>query len=247
MPTYIYLGRLIPEQLEPTLAYSPTIDRIEAEGDAPVRYEGRIERGRLVVRVTAPNDSEDAPREFFANALDMARSLADVICLETGVAFLPVLDEVVLPSEVRRPLALADRRLATITSDFVSANYETVVDLALTDVKVARLLSDVTSMLTWSHYAPIAAGRVADSVVRLLTDGRSSRHWEEAREILRMDRAYLQLLTNHAAPPRHGDRQSVPGEANSELARRAWTIMVRYLEYRLSGDLDPAKHPLLVG
>lgn len=112
-----------------------------------------------------------------------------------------------------------------------------------------RALSDVAAMLTWGHYTPIAAGRVAESILRMLTGGRSPADWEKMRAILRIDRAYIQLLTDRAVAPRHGHREYVDGATNRTLAERAWTLMNRYLAYRLGGnkELPPQSFPVLQG
>jgi hypothetical protein len=65
------------------------------------------------------------------------------------------------------------------------------LELVVPDNGIARLLADVTSMLTWTHYAPIAAGRVAESVRILLTGGHSAADWATMRDQLNIDRAYL--------------------------------------------------------
>lgn len=247
MAKFTYRGRMIPEWLELSLDYGPTIDRTEQEGDEPVRFHARINEGRIIVVAETAGPDDEAHDPHFLPAMDMARAIADVVCLECGKAFIPVFDEVELPSGEVVPVALADGRLRQIFGPFLHENFEAVLDLALLEVHVARLLSDATVMLTWPHYAPIAAGRVSEAILQLLTGGRTSSDWTIMRETLRVDRPYLQLLTDHAAPPRHGNRQYVSAEVNSELGARAWTLLERYLVFRTHGELDPREYPILSG
>lgn len=247
MPTLTFRGRMIPEWLELTADHTHEIDRTEQEAVEAVRFELRVEKARITVTAKTQPTSRDDHQSLFMPALDMARAFADVVCLETGKAFVATFDDVVLPSGKVMPLVLADGNLRRIFGPFLRDNFEAVVDLAHVEGHVARLLSDATVMLTWSHYAPIAAGRVAEAIRQLLTDGRSPASWAKMREMLRVDRAFVELLTDYSKNPRHGHREYVPGEVNSELAWRAWTLLGRYLALRVHGPLDPQEYPLLTG
>jgi hypothetical protein len=247
MPTFTYRGRMIPEWLELSLDYSPTIDRTEREGDEPVRFHAKVGKGRVVVVTETAGVDESLHHTLFLPALDMAHALADAAWLQTGKAFIAVFDDVVLPSGEVMPLVLADARLRDIFGPLLRDNFEAVADLAILDVRVGRLLSDAKAMLTWPHYAPIAAGRVAEAILQLLTGGRAVSDWAAMRETLRVDRPYLQLLADRSAPPRHGNRQYVPAEVNTTLGARAWTLLERYLAFRIGGALDPEKYPVLTG
>lgn len=247
MAIFTYRGRMIPEWLELSIDYAPVIERAAQDELEPVRFQAKVDQGKIVITAETAGSDDNQHDPLFQPAFDMARAYADVICLETGKAFIPVFDEVELPSGQRMPLALADGKLRRIFSSFLGENFEAVLDIALLEIHVARLLSDATVMLTWMHYAPIAAGRVAETILRLLTGGGGSSNWEKMRETLRVDRPYLQLLTDQSKSPRHGDRQYVPGEINSELATRAWTLLERYLVFRVHGELDPQHYPVLAG
>lgn len=146
-------------------------------------------------------------------------------------------------------MILADRRLAALFTIFKDFDIEQVFDLVAVDQLLSRAISDVVVMLSWSHYTPIAAGRVVDGILRMMTGGRSAEHWEALRKDLRVDRSFLQLVTDEATPARHGDRRRVDGAVNRQLAERAWTLMNRYLHYRITGGhpLDPVAFPVLEG
>jgi hypothetical protein len=67
------------------------------------------------------------------------------------------------------------------------------------------------------------------------------------RENLRVDRSYLQLITDQSKAPRHGDVQAIEALVTEEVAKRCWTIMNRYFEFKKRGGspLPLSEYPLL--
>ncbi len=247
MPVFKFTGRVLPDQMEVSLADRPKFSMRDAETVADTVFDVELVDSRLAV-IADTTEATDFTGLFF-HAYDLARSLCDVLTTTDGVVHVPVLDTVELPDGRHKPTILADRRLGRLFSVHEHYDFETILELVVTDIGIARLLSDVTSMLAWPHYAPIAAGRVAESIRLLLTGGRSAADWATMRDQLNVDRAYLQLLTDHSTPPRHGDRQYVDAATNSTLAERAWTLADRFLAFRLGGSksLDVERYPQLKG
>jgi hypothetical protein len=247
MPVVKFSGRILPNQMKVSLADRPKFSMRNAETIADTVFEVEVIDSRLTV-IADTTEETDFTALFF-HAYDLARSLCDVLTTPSVVVHLPLLDMVELPDGQHTPTILADRRLGRLFSVHEHYDFEAILELVVTDIRIARLLADVTSMLTWTHYAPIAAGRVAESIRVLLTGGRSAADWATMRDQLNIDRDYLQLLTDHSTPPRHGDRQYVDAATNSKLAERAWTLADRFLTFRLGGSkaLDEERYPRLMG
>lgn len=249
MHKFVFQGRVFPE-LEPLkLGHRPKFSISDAETAPDATFEAAIENGELTVTAEVITfDSETADSLFFF-AYDLARTLCEIATLQTGIHYTAVIDSVIDPQGVMRHLLLADRSLAGLMTIFETIKPERLIEEIVGDIRLARAVSDLSVMLSWPHYAPIAAGRVADSITRLITGGRSPADWQATREALRVDKPFVMMLTDHGAPPRHGDRQYVSGATNKELARRAWMLMDRYLTLRLAGgsSLDPALYPELTG
>ena len=209
--------------------------------DGKVRVEASLDRYQ---------DQDETCKQLFCYAMDLARAVAEVASISCGVAYVPVFEHVIFPDGRKCDQVLADRRLAKLMTIFPDYSFEQVLGLVISDVALMRVLSDVVVILTWQHYCPIAAGRVVDSILRMLTGGQSrSSDWQKMRETLRVDEAYLRLLTDRSKGLRHGDREYVDSQTNRQLAERAWTLMNRYLAYRLGGNqpLDHEKFPLMQG
>jgi hypothetical protein len=249
MPRFRYRGRVRPNAVTLSLAYSPTVVRTGSNYEPDATFTLRVVESDITIEVEVAAFDTATPDQFFGLAMDLVRSAVEVASFIDGIAYTVELEAWEDDAGARQPLILADRKLGALCTAFDAEDLEAVTDLVLVDPLLARVLSDVVVVLTWGHYAPIACGRVADSLVRMLTGGRKPSHWEQMQAILNVDRCYVQLLTDHSAPPRHGDRQEVSGRVNRQLAERAWTLMNRYLAYRLGGNvpLDETDFPTLQG
>lgn len=249
MHIFVFQGRVLPEIVPLKLGHKPKFSISDAETVPDATFEAAIEGGELTITAEVGTYNSDTADGLFFFAYDLARTLCEVATLQTGIHYAPVIDSVCNPGGSVRPLLLADRNLAKLMTVFETIEPERLIEEIVGDVPLARAVSDIAIMLSWPHYAPIAAGRVADSITRLLTGGRTPADWQKMREALRVDKPFVMMLTDHGTPPRHGDRQHVSGDVNRELARRAWTLMNRYLTLRLGPEstLDPTIYPELRG
>jgi hypothetical protein len=64
-----------------------------------------------------------------------------------------------------------------------------------------------------------------------------------------VDKTYLTFVTNFSTDPRHGKHVPVSTDSVKEVRLRAWTIMNRFLHYRMSGNqqLPQVWFPMLFG
>lgn len=233
METFHFRGLVHPQSVALTIDYQPHLMRKDADESSDSEIVARVADGAVVVEVTVEAFSADVANALFQPAYDVVRSLLDVASLESGISFALELHEVVDPAGKPKGLILSDRRLSALVGSTERFGVEAITDLLLTDVQVARAASDLVQMLAWPHYGPIACGRVVEALLRSVTGGKTPQHWSKFHEVLRVDRAYLEPLTEHSKPARHGDRVYVPGAVTSELATRAWCLFDRYIAYRL--------------
>jgi hypothetical protein len=244
-----FRGKVLPQIVSLSIDYRPVVSRAELPGEPAATYALSIQDGVVKIDVAGEFSSEAECLSLHGPAYDLSRTVVELAGLSDGVAYHVLIDEAVFPDGRHLPLLMGDHRLAALIRSFHSDDLEAVADLVLCDPPLARALSDVVSVMSWPHYSPIACGRVADSLLRLLTPEGEQPKWARLHEVLRVDRAYVQPLSNYSAPPRHGDRQSLTGAITSDLAARAWTLFDRYLAYRLGGGqpLDADTFPTLHG
>jgi hypothetical protein len=247
MQTLIYEGSIEPEAAPLTLDYRPRLRRQETETSPEVEFEVTVFVGRVRVRATTSVVDEEAAYSLFFPAWDVARVFVEMAGFIKGVPYSVSLDRVILPDGEVRSFVFGDRSLVA-THDFTESDLEALSDISLVDLKCALVVSDVLMTLGKAHYSPTACGRVADSLARLISpDVSRAQQWSDVRERLRVDEAFIRSLSDVSKASRHGDRTEVDAATNQETAHRAWTLVGRYLRYRLDGQLDPAKFPLLEG
>ena len=247
MQTLIYEGKIEPDVVPLTLDYRPRIRRQETEDAPEAEFEVTVFVGRVRVRVTTRAIDETTPHNLYFPAWDIARTYIETAGFIRAIPYSVVLDRVILPDGASQQFAFGDRSLAA-THDFDDDDLEALSDLTLIDLKSGLALSDVLMTLGRAHYSPIACGRVADSIARLIspTDNRAQQ-WVNLRNALRVDEAYVRSLSEVSKASRHGDRIEVSAATNNETAHRAWTLLGRYLRFRIEGKLDPERYPKLSG
>jgi hypothetical protein len=57
--------------------------------------------------------------------------------------------------------------------------------------------------------------------------------WAKLQEALKVREAYLKMITENSTAGRHGYREHISGPITSEITRRTWAVMNRYLELRV--------------
>lgn len=247
MQTLIYEGKIEPEAAPLTLSYRPKIRRQQSETSPTAEFEVTVFVGRVRVKVTTAIVDNDVATDLYFAAWDMARIFVETIGFIKAIPYSVSLDRVILPNGEVRSFVFGDRSLAE-AHDFTEEDLEGLSDITLVDLKSGLVLSDILMTLGKAHYSPIACGRVADSLARLIAPTASrSDQWQVLRTKLRVDEAYVRSLSEVSKASRHGDRIEVDAATNHETAHRAWTLVGRYLRYRLSGELDPETYPLLEG
>lgn len=126
-----------------------------------------------------------------------------------------------------------------------------VWDLLLADLPLLLILDDLIEAITVTNRAPVSCARAIEGLRHLFaqSDASVSESWQEMRTALRLDRSFLQLITETSTAPRHGDRSFVPGTLVTEIVKRSWMVMDRFFHYRKRGNtpLPASEFPLLCG
>ena len=244
---FYFSGRVIPDHVPLTVAYSPKFKREPSTENEPVSVmEVSISGGKLRVVVEIDLYTEQGALALFLSALDGAQRLADTAGFIEAVPYKAIIDFIERPDGSRKLLALGDPHLRRLGS-FSKENIEAIADLLIQDFALGQAMSDLVAILDQPHYAPISYGRVAESIARLVAPSLSgSEMWAKTRRELNVSEAFLRRLTDISTDPRHGKRTPVSGEENRKLSEMAWCLMDRYLHYRLlDAVVDEQKFPKL--
>ena len=245
MEAFIFEGSVLPDALPLTLDYRPTIIRRDAEESPDAEFEVTVFAGRFQTKVSVPVVTEDVILDLYAPAWTVTEGLVHSAGFLAGIPYNVTIERVLLKDGQVSQFQLADRSLAR-AHGLAAESLEKLADLAMLDLRIKLLLSDALKMLGVSDYAPIACGRIADGVARLIApDSKEVARWQQTRETLRVDETFLRSLTDVSKAARHADRAYVPGDINQLTAHRAWTLIGRFLQFRLEGPLDPETYPIL--
>ncbi len=213
--------------------------------DAEFKVSVFVGRVRIKV-VTAKFDDEVADKLFFP-AWSVAESYLATVGFIRAIPYTVSMERLVEPNGKVRQFALGDRSLAA-RHDFSDDELERLTDAVIPSLSTSLAISDLLMTLGKLDYSPIACGRVADSIARLLAPNESrSKQWEALRTALRVDEPFVRSLSEVSKASRHGDRVEIPAAVNNQTAHRAWALLGRYLRYVLDGPLDPVRYPIIEG
>jgi hypothetical protein len=247
METFFYEGKIEPDVVPLTLEYRPCVVRQETPDAPEAEFEVTVFVGRVRVRVTTEAVDDRIAHTLYFPAWDVARTFVETAGFIRAIPYSVTLDRVIFPDGETKQFAMGDRSLAAM-HDFTEQDLEALSDVTLVDLKCGLAVSDIMMTLGKAHYSPIACGRVADSIARLISpDAGRVEQWNNLRQALRVDEPFVRSLTEVSKASRHGDRVEVDASTNGETAHRAWALLGRFLRFRLDGALDPARYPLLKG
>jgi hypothetical protein len=230
------VGRVFPDYKPLTIAYSPKFKREPSAGNEPeCVIEVSISEGTFQVTIEIERFTDRDAMALFQAGWDAAQNLANTAGFIDAVPYNTVVDFIEKPDGSIQPLALGDTYLRSLGS-FTHKDMETIADMLIVDFAFGLAMSDLLSMLSKPHYAPISYGRVAESIALLVAPSdKPKTMWSKTRSELRVSEEYLRKLTDVSTDPRHGKRTPVSAAANRELSKMAWQLMNRYVHYRIGG------------
>lgn len=243
-----FFGRVIPNHIPLSVCYTPKFKRIpHLESEPQCVMEVSISAGKFRVAVEIAEYSDEGAMALFQAAWDSAQNLANAAGYTNAVPYQVIIDYIEKPDGTIKALALGDAHLRNLVS-FTDEDIETISDLLIGDHALGQTMSDLLSMLSKPHYAPIVYGRVAESIARLVAPLEKPKPmWEAMRKELKVSEGFLRKLTEVSTDPRHGKRTPVSAESNRQLSEMCWKLMDRYLHYRLRAEVLPDdEFPMLI-
>jgi hypothetical protein len=256
MPTITFVGRVFPAYYQISLSSKP-LDWKWGEENLILHFDCRVEKSIVTVACTLDRYRPEYFGEIHKRAFDIIRSAINLAAFASGVGYSVIFESVIDTSGQKTMFVQQDLSLAHLCTSFSlhSQPGKTPIgriwDLVVSDPPLFQALDDLIVSITLPHHAPVGCARAIEGLRNLIaTSGAPvSQAWEQMRYALRLDRSFLQLITDTSAGPRHGDRSYIPGATITEIFRRSWIIMDRYLEYRKRGNipLPATDFPVLAG
>ncbi|CAN5312448.1 hypothetical protein BH09PSE2_BH09PSE2_06530 [soil metagenome] len=248
MSDITYRGVVHPSVYELTFEYSESVSRSQTDDEPPCEMTFDVSGGSCYVRVVLSEATNELALRLFTVALTSIQNIVNAVGFLEGIPFRVELQSFQVDGGSVEPVTLVDRSLPR-RALVRSLEQSDLVELSLTNPGVGQIISDALIMLDRINYAPIAGGRIADTISREMHGSHGREAWKMMREHLNVDRAYVSLLSDRSKGPRHGQREYSPGPLVNTIAERSWTLIGRYLAWLQGGKVPLAEgsHPRLLG
>jgi len=250
MQTVHFLGKVLPEPTNVTLSSLPVIKWQATEIGASLEFVSHIVDSKIDIECRL----NDYKPEYFAllymRALDICRAQVDLVAFKSGLGLTVVLEAFIDPNGAATKILLQNESLAALCTAFtLDDGFDQVCAHVLTSIPLFMALRDLIAAISLPHVSSVNCARAIERLKHLVAspDSRDKQAWQQLRQALQIDEAYLRFITDHSTNPRHGQPGHIPGAVTSEVIRRSWVIMNRYFEYlkRGSSPLSSTDFPLL--
>jgi hypothetical protein len=175
-------------------------------------------------------------------AYDIAKAMIDLVSFSTGHGLLFVLETLTENEDCITSVVPQQPELGALATSVAGhAQFNQVLQIVLSDPPLILALRDLIDAITLWHRAPTSCARAIEALRHSVARGEMDRErqWKIFNEALRLERSYLTNVMAHSTGPRHGDPAHIPGAVTRDVAKRAWIVMDRYLEFRKRGGNSP--------
>jgi hypothetical protein len=260
VPKVQFFGRIHPSICKVNLTLDPatSINWKDLERDSNYTFKIHVSDGSVRIECEASRYDPSFFDEIYRRSLDLARATVDVLAFGTGMGLTVLLERFQDPSGAMSDLLIHDQRFASLVTAFKlnippPNNLEETLKIVWTEPALFFALRDLIEAITLPHRAAVCCGRAIEGLRSLIasTPAGASRAeaWEAFRRTLQIDQTYLKLITDNSVATRHGEHTRITGEITTEITRRSWMVMDRFLRYRLLANrpLTAEEFPLLRG
>lgn len=254
-----FKGRIFPSHRVLALSGAQTV---RWSFNNPVVYQvemgAEIRDGEVDVKCEVSDLTPIIARHLRSRALDYCNLAVDLFTFATGLSFTVILDSCVLPDGTENSIHLtADdvgKLVSAIQRDAEGRlhGHADAFRRLFEQPQAVFALHDLTQCLSHPDLTAINVGRMLDGLRKLIIGSSvaDDQAWAKFRDTLRVDRAYISLITEQSKEPRHGYRLDLAEPERAVLLNRGWTLMNRFIEYRKRGSSSPlpiSEFPILKG
>jgi hypothetical protein len=257
MPKIRFDGHVFPRVIQVSVKDNPTINWFDDERKQNISLKIVIQNSSVSVEceVEKYEEAVDVAR-LYLRALDLARATVDLFAFSSGRGLTVLFETITQPSGVTIPLCPTEPSVAALCKSFQmnpppgSPNeFDRILRIVSTDWRIAHALRWLIEAITLPHESTANCARAIEGLRNIIATPGIPRGqaWGELRRTLNISELYLKMITDISTGARHADYVHVPGVTVTEVTRRSWIIMDRFLEFkkRNSGPLPLADFPLL--
>jgi hypothetical protein len=251
MPAVQFHGRILPPL--PSLKISVGGIWKDDDLDYSIDVFVRIENSFIVAECTVDDYQRFKITRILLRAIDTAQAIVDLAAFIIGGNFLVHFESILEPDGKLLPLKVGDADLAALctTAAIGTQSFLDTLKILIEEKNLIPALRDLIDATSFPRKVVPQCAKAIETLRALMLPQGMDRQkgWPVMHENLRVTATYLKLITDESRSPRHGDHYAIPAEITDEIARRSWTIMNRYFEYRNGGSqpLPLERFPLLTG
>ncbi|QOD82216.1 hypothetical protein [Chromobacterium haemolyticum] len=243
-------GRVYPESTPVPVYYTTGVHWQADELGYVVDIVCRVNKSVIDIECTLSEWKVEYYSDLYRRALDVCRATIDIVGFKMAYGLTVLLDTFQAPDGTVTPIKLEAPYLEGICTAFsLEKGFDEVCKQVLQQPLLFMAIHELIMSISLPHVSLVECARAMDRIKNLLSPPGSGDKvaWTRMRETLRVDMAYLKYITDASTNPRHGHSGHVSGSVTTEVTRRAWVIMNRYLEYILNEKkpLDPVAYPIL--
>jgi hypothetical protein len=246
MHIYHFRGRVFPLFKEFTLAGEIEGHLKEQVGGspAPLTIDARLTITKAAINIICESNAsgEDCYTRAYFFAYDLAHSVTGLYGFRNGLALSVLLETVTKPDGVLYNLHHYHPNLEGLVSVLTTQqdggiNIGDVLPIILSDPTIQVALTDLLETLEATREAPFRCGRAVDAIRHSMVMGKERKEgWARMRDCLNVSEEYLSFITEESKGPRHGDVKTNAWDASREILSRSWSIMNRFLEFKIRGS-----------
>ncbi len=249
----VFLGKVFPERLKVSLKTDFTINYQINEINVPMEFQVEINEAAIRATCIVENYKPEWLSWLYNYALDFSRAQIDIVGFARGGAFEISFERAELPPNGNiTDLAFEVKELSNICLAFDINNgtqFSEVLRIILKNPNDFLAFSEASLALRHPNQRMAACARAMERVRNSISPHESleGKSWETMRNVLQIDRAYIQAITDASREHRHGRLEFKTGGENEEILKRTWTILNRFIIYRKGGSsaLLSSQYPTL--
>jgi hypothetical protein len=260
MPTLHFLGQVVPSTAyKITIKDMPQIHFQAGDGTLSVHLNIRIENSAVDVECATDQFGADTLLHVHKIAYDLARATVNLFAFASGITLSVVFDRLIDVNGVSSAFVLQDFSRASLCTAYSATSTNPaqgtvllgdMTKLVFSEPGLFLALDDLITATSVHHLMVVNSARAIEALRHAMAPSGMSRNdaWELFRENLKISKDYLRLITDNSQSGRHGEGKFIPGPITTEIIRRSWIIMNRFLEFRKrnSQPLQESEFPMLL-
>lgn len=258
MPTIHLVGKILPQTHYSTTMWGlPTIHYESRENDLVGDLNVQVRGSAIDIECAMNRIDPDVFPHVHKIAYDMARTAINVVSFATGITLTVVFDEIIDADGAKHPFAIQHPDLAELCTSYQLEPSETafgvgdILKIILSEPALFAALDDLITATSHHGLITVNSARAIEGLRHAMALPGMHRGvaWNFFRTNLNLTKEYLCLITDNSQSGRHGEGKYIAGPITTEIIKRSWIIMNRFLEFRKRGSqaLPEAEFPVLSG